>query len=416
MTTADVIALTQRYLMQTYRRAPVAFSHGDGVWLVDLEGKRYLDFIGGIAVSALGHGHPRLVSEIQRQAARVLHVSNLFHIAEQAQLARYLVEHSVFDRAWFCNSGAEANEAAIKLARKWGRRNGADRYEIIVADHSFHGRTMGTLSATMQAKYQKPFGPLVPGFAAVPFNDLDALPGATTERTAAVMLEPVQGEGGIVPASRSYLQSVREWCDARDLLLIFDEVQTGIGRTGRLFAYEHHGIQPDVITLAKGLGGGVPIGVLLAKEKAAVLGPGEHGSTFGGNPLACAAALAVLTTVVDEGLAEHAGRMGARLTAGLQGLCAKGLAKSVRGQGLLVGLELNGEAGPVVDRCREQGLLINAVQPTALRLAPPLIVRPDEVDQAVAILERVLAVSPAPAAAPTPAAASTPATGPTPAR
>jgi acetylornithine/succinyldiaminopimelate/putrescine aminotransferase len=230
------------------------------------------------------------------------------------------------------------------------------------------------------------------------------------------MLEPVQGEGGIVPASRSYLQSVREWCDARDLLLIFDEVQTGIGRTGRLFAYEHHGIQPDVITLAKGLGGGVPIGVLLAKEKAAVLGPGEHGSTFGGNPLACAAALAVLTTVVDEGLAEHAGRMGARLTAGLQGLCAKGLAKSVRGQGLLVGLELNGEAGPVVDRCREQGLLINAVQPTALRLAPPLIVRPDEVDQAVAILERVLAVSPAPAAAPTPAAASTPATGPTPAR
>jgi predicted acetylornithine/succinylornithine family transaminase len=371
------------------------------VWLVDLEGKRYLDFIGGIAVSALGHAHPRLVTAIQQQAARVLHVSNLFHIAEQAELARYLVEHSAFDRAWFCNSGAEANEAAIKLARKWGRRNGAERFEIIVADHSFHGRTMGTLSATMQPKYQKPFGPLVPGFVAVPFNDLDALPGVTTDRTVAVMIEPLQGEGGIIPATRSYLQSVREWCDARDLLLIFDEVQTGVGRTGRLFAYEHHGIEPDVITLAKGLAGGVPIGVLLAKEKAAVLGPGEHGSTFGGNPLACAAALAVVSTVVEERLAEHAAGMGARLTAGLQALCARGLAKGVRGQGLLIGLELNGEAGSVVDRCREAGLLVNAVQPTALRMAPPLIVGPGEIDQALAILERVLAASPAPTGGPT---------------
>ncbi|MDR7419424.1 MAG: acetylornithine transaminase [Armatimonadota bacterium] len=403
MTTADVMALSQRYLLPTYRRAPVAFAHGEGTWLVDLEGRRYLDFIGGIAVSALGHGHPRLVEAIQQQAARVLHVSNLFHIAEQAALARALVEHSVFARAWFGNSGAEANEAAIKLARKWGRRDGRDRYEIIVAQQSFHGRTLGTLSATMQPKYQAPFGPLVPGFVAVPYNDLDALPAATTARTAAVLLEPIQGEGGVVPASLEYVRSVREWCDARDLLLIFDEIQTGIGRTGRLFAYEHYGIEPDVITLAKGLGGGVPIGAVLVKEKAAVLGPGEHGSTFGGNPLACAAALAVVRTVVEERLPEHAAAMGERLRAGLQPLVTRGRLKSVRGLGLLLGVELPGDAAPVVERCRAAGLLVNAVQPTTLRLAPPLVVRPDEIDQAVAILDRVLSSMPVPAAGPRPA-------------
>jgi acetylornithine/N-succinyldiaminopimelate aminotransferase len=400
MTTQDVIALTQRYLMPTYRRAPVAFSHGEGVWLVDLEGKRYLDFIGGIAVSALGHGHPSLVRAIQDQAARLLHVSNLFHIAEQAALAEYLVAHSVFDRAWFCNSGAEANEAAIKLVRKWGRRNPTPRFEIIVAHQSFHGRTMGTLSATMQPKYQEPFGPLLPGFVPVPYNDLDALPGATTDRTVAVMLEPIQGEGGILPASPAYLHSVREWCDARDLVLIFDEVQTGIGRTGRLFAHEHHGIEPDIITLAKGLGGGVPIGAVLAKERVVSLAPGEHGSTFGGNPLACSAALAVLRTVVEDGLVDHAARMGARLTAGLRALIDKGLVDEVRGQGLLIGAILPIEAGPVVDRCREAGLLVNAVQPKALRLAPPLVVGPHEIDQAVEILERVLSSLPVSTGAP----------------
>jgi predicted acetylornithine/succinylornithine family transaminase len=398
MTTADVIAMTQQYLLPTYRRAPVAFSRGEGVWLVDLEGRRYLDFIGGIAVSALGHAHPRLVAAIQRQAARLLHVSNLYHVPEQAELARYLVEHSAFDQAWFCNSGAEANEAAIKLVRKWGRRDGRNRYEIIVADRSFHGRTMGALAATMQAKYQQAFLPMTPGFVSVPFNDLDAIPGATTDQTAAVLLEPVQGEGGVHPADAEYVKTVREWCDARDLLLIFDEVQTGIGRTGRLFAYEHYGVEPDVIALAKGLGGGVPIGALLVKERAAVLEPGDHGSTFGGNPLACAAALAVITVVVEERLPEHAAAMGERLRAGLERLVARGLAKAVRGTGLLVGFELHGQAAPVVDRCREAGLLVNAVQPTALRLAPPLVVQPAEIDQAVAILEGVLAVAPAPAA------------------
>ncbi len=403
MTTADVIAMTQQYLLPTYRRAPVAFSYGEGVWLVDLEGRRYLDFIGGIAVSALGHGHPRLVAAIQRQAARLLHVSNLYHIPEQAELARYLVEHSVFDQVWFCNSGAEAIEAAIKLARKWGRRDGRTRHEIIVADQSFHGRTMGALAATMQAKYQQAFLPMTPGFVSVPFNDLDAIPSATTDQTAAVLLEPVQGEGGVHPADLEYVRTVREWCDARDLLLIFDEVQTGIGRTGRLFAYEHYGIEPDVIALAKGLGGGVPIGALLVKERAAALEPGDHGSTFGGNPLACAAALAVVATVIEERLPEHAAAMGERLRAGLERLVTRGLAKAVRGHGLLVGLELTGQAGSVVERCREAGLLVNAVQPTALRLAPPLVVQPGEIDQAVAILEGVLSVAPAPAAG-TPAA------------
>lgn len=396
MTNADVVGMADRYLMAAYRRAPVAFSHGEGMWLIDVEGKRYLDFISGIAVSALGHGHPRLVGAIQQQAARILHASNLYCIAEETVLAKYLVEHSAFDRAFFCNSGAEANEAAIKLARKWGRQNGAERFEIIVAHQSFHGRTLGALSATMRPQYQQPFAPLVPGFVAVPYNDLDAIPGSTTDRTVAVMLEPVQGEGGVIPADLEYLQGVREWCDARDLLFILDEVQTGVGRTGRLFAYEHYGIEPDVLTLAKGLGGGVPIGVMLAKEKAAVFRPGDHGTTFGGNPLACTAALTVLSTVIEQGLPEHAARMGDRLTAGLQALVARGLGKAVRGRGLLVGLELYGEAGPVVDRCREASLLVNAVQPTALRFAPPLIVQPDHVDQAVAIVERELTAARAP--------------------
>ncbi len=398
MTTQEVIAMTERYLMPNYKRAPVAFSHGQGVWLYDLEGKRYLDFIGGIAVSALGHAHPKLVEAIAAQAARVLHVSNLFHIAEQAALGRWLVEHSACDRAFFCNSGAEANEAAIKLARRWGRRDGRDRFEIIVAQHSFHGRTMGTLAATMQPRYQQPFAPLLGGFAAVPFNDMDAIPGVTTERTVAIMLEPVQGEGGIAPASPAYLASVREWCDAHDLLLILDEVQTGMGRTGTLFAYEQYGIEPDVLTLAKALGGGVPIGVMLVKEKASAFVPGDHGSTFGGNPLACAAALAVAETIVKDRLPQNAAAMGARLAAGLQAHVAKGAAKAVRGRGLLQALELGREAVPVVDACREAGLLVNAVQANTLRFAPPLTVTPDEIDQALAILDRVLAATTAPTA------------------
>lgn len=397
MTTEQAIALTQQYLMPTYRRAPVAFSHGEGVWLVDLEGRRYLDFVGGIAVSALGHAHPVLVAAIQAQAARLLHVSNLYHIAEQARLAQWLVEHSACDRAFFCNSGAEANEAAIKLSRKWGKRDGANRYEIIVAHQSFHGRTMATLAATMQPKYQEPFSPLPPGFVPVPFNDLEATRAAVTERTCAVLLEPIQGESGIQPATAEYLTGVRSLCDERALLLMLDEVQTGIGRTGTLFAYEQYGIVPDVLTLAKGLGGGFPIGAMLARESAAVFSPGDHGSTFGGNPLACVAALAVLEVIAGERLAERAASMGAVLAAGLLALVAGGLAKAVRGRGLLLALELDGEAAPVVDACRRAGLLVNAVAPTALRFAPPLVVQQPEIEQALEILGRVLKASQAPA-------------------
>jgi predicted acetylornithine/succinylornithine family transaminase len=397
MTTEQTIALTQQYLMTTYRRAPVAFSHGQGVWLVDLEGRRYLDFVGGIAVSALGHAHPVLVAAIQAQAARMLHVSNLYHIAEQAHLAQWLVEHSACDRAFFCNSGAEANEAAIKLSRKWGKRDGANRYEIIVAHQSFHGRTMATLAATMQPKYQEAFSPLPPGFVPVPFNDLEATRAAVTERTCAVLLEPIQGESGIQPATLEYLTGVRGLCDERGLLLMLDEVQTGIGRTGTLFAYEQYGIVPDVLTLAKGLGGGFPIGAMLARESAAAFSPGDHGSTFGGNPLACAAALAVLEVISGERLAERAVAMGAVLAAGLLALVDGGLAKAVRGRGLLLALELNCEAAPVVDACRRAGLLVNAVAPTALRFAPPLVVQRSEIEQALEILGRVLEAPQAPA-------------------
>lgn len=397
MTTEQAIALTQQYLMTTYRRAPVAFSHGEGVWLVDLEGKRYLDFVGGIAVSALGHAHPVLVAAIQAQAARMLHVSNLYHIAEQARLAQWLVEHSACDRAFFCNSGAEANEAAIKLSRRWGKRDGANRFEIIVAHQSFHGRTMATLAATMQPKYQESFNPLPPGFVPAPFNDLEATRAAVTERTCAVLLEPIQGESGIQPATLEYLTGVRSLCDERGLLLMLDEVQTGIGRTGTLFAYEQYGIVPDVLTLAKGLGGGFPIGAMLARESAAVFSPGDHGSTFGGNPLACVAALAVLEVIAGERLAERAASMGSVLAAGLQALVDGGLAKAVRGRGLLLALELNGEAAPVVDACRRSGLLVNAVAPTALRFAPPLVVQRSEIEQALEILGRVLKAPQAPA-------------------
>lgn len=400
MTSADVVAMTQQYLQPTYRRAPVAFSHGEGVYLYDLDGRRYLDFIGGIAVSALGHGHPRLVSTIREQAGRMLHVSNLYHIAEQARLAKLLVERSACDRAFFCNSGAEANEAAIKLTRKWGKQKGSDRFEIVVAHGSFHGRTSGALAATMQPKYQKPFAPLWPGFVPAPFNDLDATRAAITERTCAIMLEPIQGESGIQPASPEYMTGIRALCDERELLFALDEVQTGIGRTGTLFAYEQYGIEPDILTLAKGLGGGVPIGAMLVKEAASVFSPGDHGSTFGGNPLACAAGAAVLEAIAEEGILGNVARMGDRLAEGLRSMVDSGAAKGVRGRGLLLALDLDRESAPVVDRCREEGLLVNAVTPTALRFAPPLVVQPSEVDEALEILRRVLASMPVAGGAP----------------
>ena len=395
MTTREVIELTMKVMMSNYRRAPVAFREGRGMRLWDLEGKEYLDFVAGIAVDVLGHCHPRHVAVIQRQAGRLIHVSNLYHIAESAQLARLLVELTGIPdaRVVFSNSGAEAVEGAIKLARKGARTlRGADLYEIIVASHSFHGRTMGALSATRNPKYHEGFEPLVPGFVEVPFNDLEAVERAITPRTAAVMMEPVQGEGGINPASLEFLQGLRRLCDARKILLILDEVQSGFGRTGRWFAYQHAGILPDIVTLAKGLGGGVPIGALVARpDVAQVFQPGTHGTTFGGNPLACAAAIAVIEAIKEENLVARAAEMGQYLMGRLRDLAATVPAiREVRGKGLMVAVELTGPSEPVVAACLARGLLVNNVQPSAVRLVPPLIVTRAEIDEAVTILGSVL--------------------------
>ncbi len=392
MNPQTVTRLSETYLMNTYRRAPVGFVSGKGARLTDLQGKTYLDFVAGVAVNVLGHSHPALVSAIQTQASRLLHVSNFYQIPEQARVAEWLVEHSACDRVFFCNSGAEANEAAIKLARKYGKQQGAGRFEIIVAEHSFHGRTLAALAATAQPKYQQGFEPLPAGFVTVPFNDIETMRAAVSASTCAVMLEPVQGEGGVIPAELGYLQGVRQLCDDRKLLLILDEVQTGIGRTGKLFAYEHFGIEPDILTLAKALGGGVPIGAMLAKAHVAeAFRPGDHGSTFGGNPLACSAALAVLTTVVAEGLVARAAEVGAYLADRLRALARKHpCVTQVRGLGLMVAVELSVEAAPIVEACRERGLLVNAVKPTALRLVPPLVIAAAEVDEAITILDAAL--------------------------
>lgn len=396
MTTQEVVELSGRVLMPIYRRAPVAFRQGRGMRLWDLEGKVYLDFVAGIAVDVLGHCHPRHVAAIQRQAAQLIHVSNLYHIPEQARLAQLLVGLTGIEggQAFFCNSGAEACEAAIKLARKASRaRRGQDVYEIIVATHSFHGRTLGALSATRNPAYHLGFEPLVPGFVEVPFNDLGAVERACGPRTAAVMVEPIQGEGGINLADDGYLAGLRRLCDDRGLLLVLDEVQTGFGRTGRWFAYQHAGVVPDIVALAKGLGGGFPIGAVVARpEVAQAFQPGSHGTTFGGNPLACAAAVAVIETIQEEGLVDRAAEMGGYLMGRLRELARSSpLVQEVRGRGLMVALELTIPSEPVVAECLARGLLVNNVRPTALRLVPPLIVGRDDIDEAVGILRAALA-------------------------
>ncbi len=393
MDTHTVLEWSDRYLMPTYRRQPVAFARGRGVRLWDLEGREYLDFVAGIAVTSLGHAHPAWVRAVTEQLNRCVHVSNLYHIPEQARAAKLLVERSGLDRAFFCNSGAEANEAAIKLARKWAKRcKDPDAYEIVVAHNSFHGRTLATVAATGNPRYQKGFEPLPEGFRFVPFNDLDAAEQAVGQRTCAVLMEPVQGEGGVVPAHPDYLQGLERLCRERQVLFMLDEVQTGVGRTGRWFAFQSYGVRPDVVTLAKGLGGGVPVGAVLAREEVACsFEPGDHGSTFGGNPLAATAACAVLETLEAEGLIEHARRMGERLAGNLRQLASRHPAVAeVRGMGLLVAVDLRADAARVVDACRERGLLVNAVRPQTLRLAPPLVVSAEEVDRAVEILGQAL--------------------------
>jgi predicted acetylornithine/succinylornithine family transaminase len=385
-----------KYLMNTYNRYPIVLVKGRGAKVYSDDGKEYLDFVGGIAVNILGHCHPKVVVSIQKQAQRLLHVSNLYHIDSQIKLARLLVENSFADRVFFCNSGAEANEAAIKLARKYAKDHySEDRYEIITAYNSFHGRTMATITATGQEKIQKGFEPLLPGFKYVPFNDIDALYSAIDDRTCAVMLEPIQGEGGVRVPSLEYFKRVRTLCNESGVLLILDEVQTGMGRTGRLFAHEHFGIEPDIMTLAKGLGGGVPIGAMLAKEHvASSFTPGSHASTFGGNPLVCQAAVATLETILEDNafILKECSRLGEYLKDRLYKLKEEfsGIIVDIRGIGLMVGVELTRECQPIVKACIEKGLLVNCTAGTTLRFTPPLIITEEDIDTALDILADIL--------------------------
>ncbi|HXL77817.1 MAG TPA: acetylornithine transaminase [Candidatus Eisenbacteria bacterium] len=371
--------LADKYLMQTGRRLPVTFVRGQGCFVYDDAGHEYLDLVAGIAVNLLGHSHPEVATAVAGQAKTLIHTSNLYYTEPQVELARRLVELSFPSRVFLCNSGAEANEAAIKIARKWGGRHRDGAFQIITTLGSFHGRTLATVTAGGQPKYSDPFKPLPGGFVHVPYNDLDAIHAATGAQTAAVMLEPVMGEIGIVPAKRGYLEGVRRWCDAKGLLLILDEVQTGLGRTGRWFAHQHHGITPDVMTLAKGLGGGVPIGACLAAPKADVFEPGDHGSTFGGNPLACVAALAVLKVIERDGLVGHAAEMGEMLHAAIHSVGGK----EVRGLGLMQAVEFaEPRAKAFQQACLDARLVVNAVDDNTIRFVPPLIITPDQIDRA----------------------------------
>jgi predicted acetylornithine/succinylornithine family transaminase len=388
----ELKALDAEHVMQTYGRLPVAFVRGQGTRLWDTRGKEYLDFLSGLAVTSLGHAHPQVANAIADQANTLLHLSNLYFNDQQPRLGAKLdALLGGGGRAFFCNSGAEANECAIKLARRYGQRNGGrDRYHVISAYGSFHGRTLTTLAATGQPQKQETFQPLPSGFRQVAFDDLDALEAAMDERVAAVMLEPVQGEGGVNPASAEYLHGVRRLCDEREALLIVDEVQTGLGRTGKWFGFQHAGIAPDIVTVAKALGNGVPIGACWARDDvAAAFDPGDHATTFGGQPLAARAALEVLAVMEAEDVPARAAHAGARLSEGLAKL--DGIS-DVRGAGLLIAAELAGERGAadVSARCLENGLILNAVTPSALRLAPSLLVSDDEIDRAVAIIEASL--------------------------
>jgi acetylornithine/N-succinyldiaminopimelate aminotransferase len=388
MSLEDLVNAEHTYLMGTFKRLPVTLVEGRGVRVWDDAGREYIDLVAGIAVNLLGHAHPAVAQALSRQASRLIHTSNLYYTVPQVELARRLVEISFPSRAFFANSGAEANEAAIKIARKWGKlhRNGA--YEIITTDGSFHGRTLATVTAGGQPKYSEPFSPLPAGFVHVPYNDLEAVKAATNEKTVGVMLEPVMGEIGVIPAGEGYLEGVRRWCDEQDLLLILDEVQTGLGRTGRWFAHQHFDITPDLMTLAKGLGGGVPIGACLAAPRADVFEPGDHGSTFGGNPLACQAALAVIQVIEEEGLIGHVVELGTDLKDSLRGLDG---VSHVRGVGLMQAAVFQEPiARDFQLRCLEEGVIVNAVDDRTVRLVPPLIIQPADIDQAVGAMKRAL--------------------------
>jgi len=378
--------------MNTYARLPVAFVKGKGTSLWDDTGKEYLDLLSGIGVANVGHCHPKVTSAVKEQVDKLMHVSNLYYTEPQAKLAKKLTEISFGDRVFFANSGAEANEGAIKLARRYAKLKGSDAYEIITALRSFHGRTMKTLAATGQPDKHKPFEPLPPGFKHVPLNDIDALKEEVNEKTCAIMLEVIQGEGGVFPAGKDYLEEVRTLCDERDILLILDEVQTGMGRTGHMFAYQGLGIEPDIMTLAKGIGSGLPIGVLVAGEKAAVFKPGEHGSTFGGGPVVCAGALATIEVIEEEGMVENSRKAGLYFKQELENLKAEsGLINEVRGAGLMLAIELTEErAKDIVLDLLEDGIVANNIGSNIIRFLPPLCITEEEVDKAITALEGLL--------------------------
>jgi acetylornithine aminotransferase len=383
-------AMAQLALMNTYGRLPVTFEHGEGVWLFDIDGKRYLDALSGVAVNALGHGHPELVSAIQQQAAKLIHTSNIYGVQRQTELADALCRVSDMQKVFFCNSGAEANEAAIKLARLFGHKKNIDRPTIIVMEQSFHGRTMATLTASGSRKIQAGFEPLVAGFTRAPFGDFEAVQtiGRNNPDVVAILVEPVQGESGIHVPPTGFLKQLRELCDQRGWLLMLDEVQTGNGRTGSYFAYQREGILPDVVTTAKGLGGGVPIGACLAYGEAAELfQPGNHGSTFGGNPLACAAGLAVVRAIESERLCENAAHEGEYLLAQLKQRLSHVVGiKEMRGAGLMIGIELTKPCAELVKQALAQGLLINVTNEKTVRLLPPLIWQREHSDQLLGTL------------------------------
>lgn len=388
----EIQALEAQLYMQAARRLPVTLVRGEGTRVWDSDGKEYLDFVAGISTNTFGHADPGLAQAISEQAGTLIHCSNIFFSEPQIELAQLLIDNSPMDRVFFANSGAEANEGALKLARKWGRvrKNGAG--EIIVTHNGFLGRTMATVAATGTPAYREPFEPLVPGFVHVDFDDIEAVQAATSPQTAAVMVEPIQAEGGIIVPSDDYLRKLREWCDEQQMLLMLDEIQVGMGRTGTLWAHEQAGIEPDVMTSAKALGGGVPIGALLCKESANVFEPGDHGSTFGGQPLATAAAAYVVRRVLESDILGNVGERGAQAARALGALGEKhSVVRGVRGRGLLIGLELNEAIAPdVVVNSVGRGLLLNPVRPDVVRLMPPLNVSAEEVDRCVEIIDAAI--------------------------
>lgn len=388
--TEKIVGKYKKFIMPTYTYTDVVFVKGSGIKIWDAEGEEYLDFFPGWAVSGFGHCHKKVVSAIKEQAGRIIHVSNNYYNELQAELAERIVNHSFEGKLFFANSGAEANECAIKLARKHG--NKSNRYEIITMEKSFHGRTIATLTATGQDKVKHGFEPLLEGFKIVPFNNIDAVKGAITDKTIAIMVEPIQGEGGINVADKSYLEGLRRLCDQKDMLLILDEIQTGMGRTGEMFCYKHYNLQPDIMTLAKSLGGGVPIGAAIAAKKVAdTLTPGSHASTFGGSPIVCAAAIATFEAIEKENLLDNARKMGKYLKSKLEGLKkAFSFITNIKGMGLMLGVELSIDGTKIFEECFKKRLLINCTQGNILRIMPPLVVGKKDIDKAINILRQAM--------------------------